>query len=330
MIAYSRTFDDSLGIDLALRFARHALAVSFGENGELTPACGTHIHSITGTIASLAELGLVTGEREFTARARLIFDVGMLPYRTSTGWVKESVSTKYGRGEANCTADLIEAACLLGASGYSSYFEDAERMLCNHLLASQMDDLSWVAENEGMENTERRAYEGLRRRARGAFCFGEPNGFHSYNSDLTGAALQGIAAAWEHIITCEDNGNVRVNLLLSREHEAVTVLSGTTTLVVEAKRPIEMLSIRIPPWCESLRATVDGVAIPITRYHLKVGQVSEGTQVKMTFDRPQFLTQERAVGYENPYRIQWSGNTVTAMNGAGKHTALYPALEPTE
>ena len=147
---------------------------------------------------------------------------------------------------------------------------------------------------------------------------------------MTGAALQGIAAAWEHIITCEDNGNVRVNLLLSREHEAVTLLSGTTTLVVETKRPIETLSIRIPPWCESLRATVDGVAIPITRYHLKVDQVREGAQVKMTFDRPQFLTQERAAGYENPYRIQWSGNTVAAMDGAGKHMALYPALESPE
>ena len=82
-----------------------------------------------------------------------------------------------------------------------------------------------------MENTDKRAYEGLRQRARGAFCFGEPNGFHSYNSDLTGAALQGIAAAWEHIITCEDNGNVRVNLLLSREHEALNVISSSTDLV---------------------------------------------------------------------------------------------------
>ena len=203
-------------------------------------------------------------------------------------------------------------------------------MLRNHLLASQMDDLSWVVENEGMANTEKRAYEGLRRRARGAFCFGEPNGFHSYNSDLTGAALQGIAAAWEHMIACEDNGNVRTNLLLSRKHEAVSVISGNTNLVVEAKRPIETLSIRIPPWCESLRATIDGVAIPITRYHLKVGQVREGAQVKMTFDRPQFLAQERAVGYENPYWIQWLGNTVTAMDGAGKYMALYPKLESVE
>ena len=120
-------------------------------------------------------------------------------------------------------------------------------------------NLSWVVENEGMENTEKRAYEGLRRRARGAFCFGEPNGFHSYNSDLTGAALQGIAAAWEHIITCEDNRQCpRQSAYCPVNTRQSHVLSGNTTLVVEAKRPIETLSIRIPPWCQSLRATIDG------------------------------------------------------------------------
>ena len=89
-------------------------------------------------------------------------------------------------GEANCMSDRIEVACLLGTAGYTSYFEDAEWMLRNHLLVSQMDDLSWVTKNEEMTNTEIHAYDNLRRRVSGAFCFGEPNGFHSYNSDLTG------------------------------------------------------------------------------------------------------------------------------------------------
>ena len=65
----------------------------------------------------------------------------------------------------------------------------------NHLLASQMDDLSWVTENEKMANTEIYAYANLRQHVSGAFCFGGPNGFHAYNSDLTGAAQQGIAVA---------------------------------------------------------------------------------------------------------------------------------------
>ena len=46
--------------------------------------------------------------------------------------------------------------------------------------------------------------------------------------------------------------------------------------------------------------------------------------------QPQFLTQERVLGYGMPYRVQWVGNTVIAMDGAGKHTALYPELHPVE
>jgi hypothetical protein len=333
LLAYSRIFGDPLGVELATRFGRHVANNCFGENGELIPESGTHIHSITGTVASLVELGAVTGEEDFIECAKRIYDIGLLPYRTQTGWVKESVNAEYGRGEANCTSDLIEAACLLGAAGYTSYFEDAERMLRNHLLASQMDDLSWVVENEGVANTETRAYQDLRRRARGAFCFGEPNGFHSYNSDLTGAALQGIAAVWEHIITEESDESAHINLLFSREHDAVrltSLLPQTGKIAIEAKRPVA-LSVRIPPWVErnTLAVSINGVATSITMESdaLKFGTLGKGTRIEITFDQPQFLTLECATGYETPYRVRWLGNTVIAMSGAGKHQALYPELD---
>ena len=333
LLAYSRTFDDPLGVDLALRFGQHALSISFGPGGELTRACGTHIHSITGTVASLVELGLVAAENAFIERARLIFDSGLLPYRTRTGWVKESATTRRGRGEANCTSDLIEAACLLGEAGYPSYFQDADRMLRNHLLASQMDDLSWVQENEGMTNTQTRAYDGLRHRVHGAFCFAEPNGFHSYNSDLTGAALQGIAAAWRHIITTEAAGTVRINFLLSREHEALRLTSKLPqegTVIVEPERPIARLLVLVPCWCEqaSIAATVNGKPMPTVFLDddLLVEHLDRGSRLEIHFEQPRFTTIERAMGYETPYRIQWIGNTVTAMSGGGERTALYPPL----
>ena len=336
LLAFTRTFDDPRGSVLAERFARHVLTVSFDGHGVLTAAAGAHIHSITGTVASLVELGLVTGQRELIERARAIFDVGLLPYCTRAGWVKESATATYGRGEANCTADMIEAACLLGSAGHPSYYEDAERMLRNHLLASQLDDLSWVVENTGLANTEQRAYEGLRRRAQGAFCFGEPNGFHSYNSDLTGAALQGIAAAWRHIVTRQDDRQLRVNLLLSREHAAARIISRLPqagSVVVETKRPLE-LHVRIPPWCErqSLAVTVNGHAAGVTLAddYLKVGSLVAGSRVEVTFAQPEFVTQERALGYTQPYRVQWIGNTVAAMSGAGGPTPLYPPLDPAE
>ena len=212
----------------------------------------------------------------------------------------------------------------------------AERMLRNHLLASQLDDLSWVVENTGLANTEQRAYEGLRRRAQGAFCFGEPNGFHSYNSDLTGAALQGLAAAWRHIVTRQDDRQLRVNLLLSREHAAARIISRLPqagSVVIETKRALE-LHVRIPPWCErqSLAVTVNGYVASVTMAddYLMVGSLAAGSRVEVTFAQPEFVTQERALGYEHAYRVRWIGNTVAAMSGAGGPIPLYPPLDPAE
>lgn len=332
LITYNRFFNDPLGLEIARRFARQILDDCFREDGQLTTAAGTHIHSITGTVSSLVELGLLISEKEFIDRAKLVFDVGLLPYRTQTGWVKESLNAKLGRGEANCTSDLIEAACLLGTAGYTSYFEDAERMLRNHLLASQMNDLSWVTENEEIPNTEIHAYDNLYQRAFGAFCFAEPNGFHSYNSDLTGAALQGIAVTWEHIITHKDK-SVCVNLLLSKDHHIAHIdsqMPKMDCITIVPKRNVN-LSVRIPPWCDydAIAITVEGDKTPVVfrDNYLWLNNLYSGTKVQITFPQPRFLTQERALGHENTYRVQWRGNTVLAMSGSGQWMALYPKLD---
>ena len=334
LLDYHRILGDQLGLDLAIRFAQNTLSVCFAENGGLLPAAGYHIHSITGTVASLAQLGIIAGERDFIDRARAIFDNGLLAFRSLSGWVKEGTAAQYGRGEANCTSDLIEAACLLGRAGFVDYFEVAERMLRNHLLASQMDDLSWVQENDGEANTDIRAYDSLRVRAHGAFCFGEPNGFHSYNSDLTGAALQGIAAAWHHLFTSTDvaPNSCRINLLFSRDAHALafeSFLPREGKLVVDARKAVAT-SMRIPAWVEqqSLRVTVNNsVTQPVIEDgYLDLGDLKAGTHVEVTFDQPRFTTSERILGHVRPHTTRWLGNAVVAMDNPSDHAAFYPGL----
>jgi len=333
LLAYGRTCNDPLGLELAQRFGRHALSVTFGPSGELTPASSTHIHSITGTVASLVELGLTTGQQEFIERARLVFDAGVLPFRIQTGWVKEETTARPGRGEANCTSDMIEAACLLGMAGHPTYFEDAERMLRNHLLASQLDDLSWVEENEGMENTETHAYQDLQHRALGAFCFGEPNGYHTYNSDLSGAALQGLAVAWNHIATTDADGGHRVNLLLSHEDDVLTITSRLPEaghIAMSLKAPLKHLRIRVPTWCNrrSLSTKINDKKMS-SKYegeYLKLEDLAANSQVDITFEQPEFYTLERAIGHPEPSRVEWRGNTVLAMSGTTPYMPLYPAI----
>ena len=104
--------------------------------------------------------------------------------------------------------------------------------------------------------------------------------------------------------------------------------------MVETKRALE-LYIRIPPWCErqSLAVTVNGHAAGVALAdddYLTVGSLAAGSRVEVTFAQPVFVTQERALGYTQPYRVRWIGNTVAAMSGAGGPMPLYPPLNPAE
>ena len=168
-----RQSGDEVALELARRFASDNLESAFNADGGIRAEAGTHMHSITGTITGLIDYGLLMDDEAIIERARRAYDKGMAPYRSSYGWVKEFrweswlaeplaaagyAGFDVNRGEANNTGDLIEAALLLGGLGYADYYEDADRMLRNHLLASQVVDSAWVAEAVGHRGQRRGAF----------------------------------------------------------------------------------------------------------------------------------------------------------------------------
>ena len=196
LVKYFRATRDSLAVDLAVRFAEANIEACFTSKGELTPEAGEHLHSSEGTMTSLIDLGLLTGEQRYLNMGRLLYDVGLRRWRTSWGWAKESRKDQPGRGEANNTGDFVEAALLLGGSGLPHYFQDAERMIRNGLLAAQVVTTDWIPQSS-LSDTGDYAYAKIRDRARGAFAFTLPNAYHSYNTDLMGGALQSLAEAYQ-------------------------------------------------------------------------------------------------------------------------------------
>ena len=192
LVKYFRATGDSVAVELARRFAAVNIENCFTSEGELTPDAGEHLHSSEGTMASLIDLGLLTGEQQYLKMGRLLYDVGLRRWRTSWGWAKESRNDQPGRGEANNTGDFVEAALLLGRSGHPRYFQDAERMIRNGLLASQVVATDWIPQSS-LADTRDYAYARIRDRARGAFAFTLPNAYHSYNTDLMGG---GAAVHW--------------------------------------------------------------------------------------------------------------------------------------
>ncbi len=326
LVKYYRLSSDPAALDLAKRFADGVLKFSFDTDGRFKESAGGHTHSITGTITSLVDFGILINNRHYIEAARRAYDVGLPPYRSSYGWVKENRFNDSDLGEANNTADVIESAILLGKAGYPSYYEDAERMLRNHLLASQLIDTHWLHETPGMADTEEEIYSDVIRRARGGFIFSEPNNFTDFNSDLTGGATQGLCEAWEAIISRGEVG-VRVNLLFSKKSD---ILSIRSHIPEQGKVEIEMfgstnLFVRIPSWVKSedISLSVDGEATSISTYtpYICVPNLERGAKVEIEFPQRKTVISEEI--NHKIYQVKWLGDTVVSISPEGKVRSLY-------
>lgn len=317
LVKYFRATRDSLAVDLAVRFAEANIEACFTPKGELTPDAGEHLHSSEGTMTSLIDLGRLTGEQRYQKMGRLLYDVGLRRWRTSWGWAKESRTDQPGRGEANNTGDFVEAALLLGRGGRPRYFQDAERMIRNGLLASQVVATDWIPQST-QADTRDYAYARIRDRARGAFAFTLPNAYHSYNTDLMGGALQSLAEAYQASVVKEESG-VWVNLLFSTDTPWLRVRSEVPRsgrLRLEALQE-ERVRIRLPDWIAAATVRVDGAGSP-GKFRprgntLDLGLLAKGSKVSVTFDQPRRRTRERAPGFPDPFEVEWRGDTILAM-----------------
>ncbi len=351
LVQYYRQSDDEIALELARRFAVDNLALAFNADGSIAEAAGTHLHSITGTITGLIDYGILAGEKSIVEGARRAYDVGMRPFRSSYGWVKEFrwapwlaeplgaagyAGFDINRGEANNTGDLIEAALLLGQAGYEGYFEDADRMLRNHLLASQVVDASWVREAKGHEDDDETRYGNVAQRARGGFCFGGIKSLISYpeeayqvNADLVGGALQAICEAWEAIAKVADN-TIRVDLLYSKEDCAFSLTCpppGPEPIRLRLKEAAS-LQLRIPSWAEPAAVNFQINDMPkssardvISDSYLKLSPLAPDSVVQVWLP-PRRETVAEVVGGER-CEVDWHNDTVLGIRPPARFQPLY-------
>jgi hypothetical protein len=326
LIAYYRASKDEAAIDLAKRFAETNIKETFTPEGELTPAAGDHLHSTEGTMTALLDLGVLTGEDRYFQIARRVYDVGLKPWRTSYGWAKETRDDIPFRGEANNTGDFVEAALILGHNGLPQYFRDAERFIRNGLLASQIVTTDWIVQSNETD-TEDYAYSDIRRRARGAFAFTTPNGYHSYNTDLMGGALQSLAQAYRQSVS-KDAAGVHVNLLFGCD---TPWLSLRSKMPVEGRLEIQMrkattLFVRLAEDVvkQDVVIQVDGQprAAEWKDGELALGQLAPAATITILFPLSKHRTSELARGHGS-FEADWIGDTIVAMKPEEGKIALY-------
>ena len=73
---------------------------------------------------------------------------------------------------------MIDDAILLTKTGYSEYWNVVERIARNHLIESQLWNISWIKHEKHKEDTERSSFTSVAERARGGFAgTSAPNDF---------------------------------------------------------------------------------------------------------------------------------------------------------
>lgn len=325
---YHQKTGDELSKKLAVKLARDFYGF-FDDKGTFPRP--SHNHSITGTMAGVLRVGILEGEKEYVEKIKRIVDDGLRKVSSSFGLVYEGEGP---RGEANCTADAIRIFLMLGLHGYPEYFDDAERMIRNHLLVSQHLDASFGGKADGRElpaRTEKVDFADAATRVCGGFGFTEANDFLSPNYlavalDLAEGAMNALVAVWNSIATVDADG-IHVHLLFSRRFDDFSVrsyLPHDARVAVDVP-PGKALRIRVPTHVDSdrLRLTLNGKSAPckVESGYVGVPAGDAAVTVELTWKAEPRIVEE-TIG-KVTYRIEWLGNTVWNMTPAGKVLPLY-------
>jgi hypothetical protein len=352
LVQYYRLSNDPVALELANRFVKDNLAALCDAEGHLLASAGPHLHSITGTITGLLEYGLLTHDQAIIERVRKAYDTGMAPWRSSYGWVKEfryrpelaeilKGNTGYPgydipRGEANNTADLIESALLLGSLGLPEYYQDAERMLRNQLLAVQFIWPEWAGKETHLSDTLEIRYDEVVRRALGGFCFGSPNDLISYakephqmNTDLAGGALQALCEAWNAVVT-DDGQTLSVNLFFSMANESLDLEcpgAGDAPITLNLPNP-RHLRIRVPSWASPSQVMVQVNGMDrlsardlVQNQYLELKNLPSSSEVRLWLPLHEETCSETIM--DQRYEVSWVNDTVKAIDPSGRFFPLY-------
>lgn len=273
LVKYYRATGYGPALQLAIALKEKALREFFQPDGGFsTQRFGSHAHSTTCVMSSLAQLADLLQDAPLLNRVKAFYDNGLWDMRDQIGWSIEVTDgeNNSGRGEANNTGDILETALILGRWGHAEYYADAERILRGHLLPSQLRDVSFVVEPDNPDGRDGR--RNVADRLRGAFGFPaqyghEPAGIWDsdkprigFNLDIVGGAVGSLCEAYRQIARYDQTGHW-VNLLFDHETAALEIHSPYThpQLAIRLKKP-GPLHLRVPPWIAPEHIAIDGPA----------------------------------------------------------------------
>lgn len=334
LVKYYKVTGSPAARALVDRLAAKTVTEYFTEDGSFDYArWGSHTHSTTCVMSSLAQLAILDTNDELLDRVAVFYDNGLRFISDQLGWSIENCApdANADRGEANNTGDILETALILGQRKDPKYFQDAERILRGHLLPSQLRDVSWIIDPPNPDNID-----GLRdvaNRHLGAFGFPAPYGHAPlgyeeirFNMDIVGGATGSLCEAWRATVQHID-GSVRINMLFDYEDDILRVESpypsGTLHLTPSIERSI---IVRLPSWVAEanvLSAVSGSTFDPVGRW-LTIDSPSPGKTISI----PMPLRKEILVLPHRTHNIhaELTGDAVSAMNNFGMDITFFPPL----
>jgi hypothetical protein len=289
-----------------------------------------HNHSVLGTITNLIEFGIYTGQGRYLEKMKKVLDNGVWKIRSSYGLVFEGPGP---RGEANCTGDLVRAELLLALHGYPEYFDDVERIVRNHLLASQYLTVGPVPPGTAAPPPDSNTviYRRAATRALGGFAFTLPNDLVDPNypelaADLVEGASNALFDVYNSIVTRDADG-LHVNLLFSTvtpDLELRSYLPARGLVELTTKKPAN-LYVHLPAWLDpnQICLTLDGQRSVPRRVgsFLFLARVASPSTVRLEFAQPRRVETETIAGAT--YEVTWQGDTVWLIRPQGTCLPLY-------
>lgn len=332
LVKYYRVTGSPAARALIDRLAAKTVADYFTVDGSFDYSrWGSHTHSTTCVMSSLAQLAELDGNDTLLERVAIFYDNGLRFISDELGWSIENCAPEANsdRGEANNTGDILETALILGKMLDPRYFQDVERILRGHLLPSQLRDVSWIIDPPNPEGID-----GLRdvaNRHLGAFGFPAPYGHAPldyeeirFNMDIVGGATGSLCEAWRSTVRQVD-GVTLVNMLFDYDDDSIQVESPYPSgLLRITPRIAQSIAVRIPSWvdADATVAAVPGGAFHDNGHWLTIDSPTPGETISI----PMPLVEETIVLEHRARSIgtRLAGDAVVAMDNFGADLTFFP------
>lgn len=296
-----------------------------------------HTHSRFATIAGIATLGVAENRSDLVAFAKRAYDWFAANHCSSFGWSPEFLG-RYGDDNEGCETcavmDQINSALALAEAGHLEYYEKAERIARNQLMANQLLDTRLVRNTVEREDTELSCFHNVADMVRGGFAgWAGPNDFIG-NCDLHyclmnccgPAGVRALHDIWANVCR-RDGDQLRLHILMDRDDPTLTLHHAQPAagqLTVTAKTNCSLSLLPRSWWrIETLRCAIDGKprTVATDGPYLDLGRLAAGDQLTLQYDLPE--TDEPVHVNGRDYTVTWRGETVVAIDPPGTIMPFY-------